>query len=422
MVTMMRMNLAAASRCGWRWMTRALFPLMVCSMVRSTIRRAVVAVLASTALAAQAQHAGHGKPQLATGAAFAADGTLWVTGVEHGRLFLQRRSVDGLWEARRSIDNANETVATNGDNAPKLAFGPAGQLVLSYTRPLAKPYTGEIRMLRSEDGGRSFSAPFTVHQDRQVITHRFESIRFDERGDLYTFWIDKRDGERAWAAAGGDLSAYDGAAVYYNVSTDGGRTFGADTKLADHSCECCRIAVVAEPGQGVAVLWRHVFPGSVRDHAFARVGTELPSVVVRASADGWVVKACPHHGPGLARAVDGGYHAVWFGERDGQQRVRYAQLSSDGSPKGDVLELPDARADHADVAVAGKRVAIVWRSFDGERMHLRAWLSEDGGRHFTLRELAATEHENDVPRLAQRGERIAVIWRTEHEIQVHDLR
>ncbi len=385
-------------------------------------RGIAAACLTCLALAAQAQHAGHGKPQLAIGAAFAPDGALWVTGVDHGRLFLQRRTAQGTWEERRLPDNGGETVATNGDNAPKLAFGREGQAVLSYTRPLAKPYTGEIRMLRSADGGRSFSAPFTVHRDRQVITHRFESVRFDERGDLYTFWIDKRDAERAWAEHGGDMSAYDGAAIYYNVSTDGGQSFGADTRLADHSCECCRIAVAAEPGQGVAVLWRHVFPGSVRDHAFARVGTGDAPALQRASADGWVVKACPHHGPGLALARDGGYHAVWFGERDGLQRARYARLARDGSPQGEVVELPDERADHADIAVAGERVAIVWRSYDGERMHLRAWLSDDGGRAFALRELATTELENDYPRLAQHGERIAVIWRTEHEIQVHDLR
>lgn len=368
-----------------------------------------------------AQHAGHGRPQLATGAAFAPDGVLWVTGVEHGRLFIEQRSTGGHWQERRWLDNGGETVATNGDNQPKLAFGRAGQLVLSYTHPLDKPYTGEIRMLRSADGGHSFSAPFTVHQDRQVITHRFDSIVFDARGDLYTFWIDKRDAERARAAHGSAVSAYDGAAVYYNVSRDGGQTFGADTRLADHSCECCRIAVSAEPQEGVAVMWRHVFPGSVRDHAFAKVGSGAASSLQRASVDGWVTQACPHHGPGIARAADGRYHAVWFGERDGRQRVRYAQLGQDGRAAGTVTELPDERADHADVAVAGARVAIVWRSFDGERMRLRAWLSVDDGRHFTLRDLAATELDNDYPRLVQQGERIAVIWRTEHEIQVHDL-
>ncbi len=371
---------------------------------------------------ATAQHAGHGKPQLATGAAFAPDGSLWVTAVDHGQLFVQQRGTDGRWGERRVIDIGGETVATNGDNRPKLAFGKHGQVVLSYTRPLAKPYTGEIRMLRSDDGGASFSAPYTVHQDRQVITHRFESILFDARGDLYTFWIDKRDAERAWAAHGGDMSVYEGAAIYYNVSTDGGRSFSEDTRLADYSCECCRIALVAEPQRGVSALWRHVFAGSVRDHAFARVGSAQPVALQRASEDGWVLKACPHHGPGLARDPSGGYHAVWFGERSGRQRVRYARLDPQGKPQRKVIELPDAKADHADVAVAGARVVIVWRSFDGERTHLRAWLSTDGGRRFRLRELATSPLENDHPRLVAQGDRIAVVWRTEDEIHVEELR
>jgi hypothetical protein len=366
-------------------------------------------------------HAGHGKPQLATGAAFAPDGSLWVVLVEHGHLYLQRHGVDGAWDERRAVDIGGETVATNGDNRPKLAFGKQGQVVLSYTRPLARPYTGEIRMLRSDDGGATFSAPFTVHQDRQVITHRFESILFDARGDLYTFWIDKRDAERTWAANGGDQLSYQGAAIYYNVSKDGGLSFGDDTRLADYSCECCRIALVAEPEQGVSVLWRHVFTGSVRDHAFARVATPRPVTLQRASDDGWVLKACPHHGPGLARDATGAYHAVWFGEREARQRVRYGRLDKNGKPQGRTVELPDARADHADIVVTGKRVVIVWRSFDGQQTHLRAWLSKDGGRHFRLRELAASAFENDHPRLIAQGKRIAVVWRTEHAIHVEHL-
>ncbi len=368
-----------------------------------------------------ARHAGHGKPQLATGAAFAPDGSLWVVAVDHGQLFVQRRAADGLWGERRIIDTGGETVATNGDNRPKLAFGKQGQVVLSYTHPLSRPYTGEIRLLHSSDGGAHFSAPVTVHHDRQVITHRFESVIFDERGDLYTFWIDKRDAERTWAAHGGDPASYDGAAIYYNVSTDGGQTFGEDSKLADYSCECCRIALVAEPGQGVAALWRHVYPGSVRDHAFARLQPSRPVALQRASHDDWVLKACPHHGPGLARAAGGGYHAVWFGERKGRQRARYARLDANGKPQQTVRELPDAQADHADVAAAGKRVAIVWRSFDGQQTRLRAWLSSDGGRHFRLRELAASPLQNDHPRLIARGRQIAVVWRTEHDIHVETL-
>lgn len=390
------------------------------------VRRFLLLVAALAGLAwlapATAQHAGHGKPQLASSAAFAPDGSLWLVGVEHGKLFVQRRARGGAWDERRLLDHGDDVVATNGDNRPKLAFGPNGRVAISYTRPLSKPYTGEIRMLRSDDGGVSFSAPFTVHEDRQVITHRFDSILFDARGDLYTFWIDKRDAERAWAAANGDPAAYEGAAVYYNVSTDGGKSFGPDIRLADYSCECCRIAVAAEPEGGVALLWRHVFPGSVRDHAFAVVGSGRPAAVERASFDQWVLKACPHHGPGLARDAKGGYHAVWFGDKAGRQRVRYGRLDASGRPQGKPRELPDERAEHADIALAGDAVFIVWRSFDGERTRLRAWISQDGGRRFGLRELGSSPLQNDHPRLAAQDGRVAVVWRTENDIQVHDLR
>ena len=75
----------------------------------------------------------------------------------------------------------------------------------------------------------------------RVITHRFESLALDAQGALHTVWIDKRDLEAAPRV--GNKLAYRGAAIYRNVSLDGGATFGPDTKVADHSCECCRIAL-----------------------------------------------------------------------------------------------------------------------------------------------------------------------------------
>src|SRR5688500_13121414 len=179
-------------------------------------------------------------------------------------------------------------------------------------------------------GDATVSRPFTVHRDRQLITHRFESIAFDASGALHTFWIDKRDLEAIGAKSD---QRYAGAAIYRNVSLDSGRTFGPDIKLADHSCECCRIALAPTPSGGIAAMWRHVFDGSVRDHAFAIVerGGEQATKPQRASFDEWKIDACPHHGPGLAAASDG-YHAVWFGIRGDEPAVRYARLDASGKP------------------------------------------------------------------------------------------
>ena len=358
---------------------------------------------------------------LSVGTAVAPDGLLWVVGLDRqGGLFVQTAADSGgQWSDPRLLDIGGDKVAADGENRPKIAFGPDNRVVISYTQPLARPYTGEIRMLRSEDGGASFSPPFTVHQDRQVITHRFESLAFDARGVLHTVWIDKRDQVQAAREAGGESRRgdYRGAAIYRNESRDAGRSFGPDLKLADHSCECCRIALAPTPDGGIAAMWRHVFAPNIRDHAFAVLG-DAAAHPVRASADDWKLDACPHHGPGLTPAAGGGYHAVWFGEKAGRAAVRYGRLAADGQPRGEVRELPDTRAEHADVLATGPRVAIAWRSFDGERTRLRAWLSADDGTSFIQRELASSNDENDHPRLLATPAGMRVLWRTAKEIHV----
>lgn len=367
------------------------------------------------------------RAQLASGVAWAPDGRLWLVGLDaQNRLFMQTAPAHDLqrWSAPRVLDTEGDAISADGENRPKLAFGPRGQVVISYTQPRARPYTGWIRMLRSGDGGQTFSAPFTVHADRQEITHRFESIAFDAQGVLHTVWIDKRDMEAAPRA--GKKSSYRGAAIYRNTSVDGGATFGSDIKLADHSCECCRIALARGADGRLRALWRHVFEPNVRDHAFAVLADDAAAKVVRATFDGWQVDACPHHGPGLALAADGGFHAVWFGIRregaDDVAAVRYARLNADGSPRLDsVRALPDEGAEHADVLAWNQRVALVWRSVQGARSTLFAWLSSDGGQTFRLHTLAQVQGDNDHPRLAQQGERLVVVWRNMKEVQVHEL-
>jgi hypothetical protein len=352
-------------------------------------------------------------------AAFAPDGTLWIVGLnDDHRLFVQQTRDLAGWSTPRILDTGGDTIAADGENRPKIAFGPKGAVAISYTQPLSKPYTGKIRMLRSANNGATFSAPFTVHRDRQVITHRFESIAFDATGALHTLWIDKRDLEAARLQD--PQASYVGAAVYRNVSTDGGRTFGSDLKLADHSCECCRIALAPTPEGGIAAMWRHVFEGNIRDHAFATIapGGKSASVIRRASFDEWQIDACPHHGPGLAPAAGGGYHAVWFGIRGNDAAVRYSRLAANGEPRGEARVLPDVAAEHAHIHSIGESVAIVWRSFDGERTQYAAWISQDNGKSFAVRKLGSTADENDHPFLIRRNRELFAIWRTRKEIRI----
>jgi hypothetical protein len=350
-----------------------------------------------------------------------------------GRLVTQVHQGAQGWSTPRALDIGADQLQADGENSPKLAFGPGGVAVISYTQALSKPFTGAIRLLRSSDGGANFAPPITVHQDRQEITHRFEAMAFDARGRLHLVWIDKRDLELARKAG----RPYEGAALYRSYSDDGGASFAPELKLTDASCECCRIALAPAADGGLAALWRHVFAGSVRDHGFARLDGEARAPM-RATEDGWVLKGCPHHGPGLAAAADGGWHAVWFGQRDGLAAVRYGQLAGDGNPRGKVMVLPDAAAEHAAIAAQGDCVAIVWRAFDGKAMLWRAWLSTNQGRSFSLRTLGRTAGDSDHPRLvvgpaaasasassaspAAGSARMLALWNTvEQGVQLVDL-
>ena len=375
------------------------------------------------------------RPQLAVGTAFAPDGSLWLVGLNaESQLFVQsalppKEGGSHQWSAPRIIDTGGDAISADGENHPKLAFGPKGWVVISYSKPLATRFTALVRMLRSTDGGSTFSAPVTLHTDLQEIAHSFDSIVFDAKGALHAVWLDKRDGERAPKL--GDKSTYRGSAVYRKVSLDGGATFGADLRVADHSCECCRIAVAQGTDGRAYAMWRHVFEPNVRDHAFAALdaggaGAPTDAQPMRATFDNWRVDGCPHHGPGLSATAQGGFHTVWFGIRKQGDAdvagVRYARLNANGSPVLDSARaLPDARAEHADVLAVGERVAVVWRSTDGARSSAKAWLSSDGGRNFREQLLGEVNGPNDYPRLLQHAGKFVVVWRNEKEVKVHGI-
>jgi hypothetical protein len=369
------------------------------------------AVCAAEAMPAKAKKV---RVELGASAAFSPDGLLYAVAKQGEHLLFYRSSNEGVsWSAPVVVNAQPEAISADGENRPKLAFTKDGGVLVSWTRPFSKPSTGEIRLARSDDGER-FSAPITVHQDRAEITHRFESMLAAPDGRVLLAWIDKRDLEKAKAGK----EAYRGAAIYAAVSTDGGRSFQPEKKLADHSCECCRLASAIDADGTPFFMWRHVFAPNERDHAIVRIKADgSPEALQRATFDRWKIDGCPHHGPSLAVDTAGVRHAVWFNQKDGEGRVFYGRLSTDaaGTSVDGQRSVGGERAEHADLAVAGQRVALVWKEFDGEQAKIRAELSEDGGKTFRILDLAASAGPSDQPRALSHGKKLYAFWRSERE-------
>lgn len=387
-------------------MKQALTHLIVCSAALLAIASATAAQTAPRRTPTQAGMAA--QAGLGASALFADDGTLWAVSKQGNHPVVQRSDDQGrTWSAAVAVAGDAEMVAADGDSRPKIALGPDAALYVTWTRPLSKPFTGEVRFARSLDGGKRWSQAITVHADRQEITHRFDALAVDRQGHIFVAWIDKRDQELARAAGG----KYRGAAVYFAVSDDGGQSFRGDYRVAEHSCECCRIALSVLSEGGVLAMWRHVFAPNVRDHAVAVLNPDgSVGPMRRATFDHWAVDACPHHGPSLARAADGTVHAVWFNLGPEHPGISYGRLR-DGSVQGQ-RQIGGDSAEHADLAVSGDRVAIAWKRFDGKRTWLEALRSDDAGQNWHPLQLTSSSGQTDQPRLLVHEGRFHVFWNT----------
>ncbi len=346
---------------------------------------------------------------LAATVAFDARGRLWLATVQDGHVWLRYSSDLGKTFSLPAHVNAEpERIAADGENRPKLGFGKHGEVYVSWTQSLEVPFAGHVRFAHSRDGGKTFSAPITVNDDRAPISHRFDSLIVDGAGRVHLVWLDKR----AKDAAGG---AYAGIALYHAMSTDGAR-FGPNSKLADHTCECCRIAVALDTDGVPAALWRHVFDKNTRDHALLRL--DGASALMRASHDDWRVDGCPHHGPALSIGPDGVYHLAWFTGAPGRTGLYYRRSHDQGKKFTEPMRFgnTDAQPARPQVLSFGKRVVLAWKEFDGKSSLVRAMGSRDGGATWSAPEtLARTAGASDHPQLLHDRGRAFLGWQAVNE-------
>lgn len=349
-----------------------------------------------------AAHSGHG-------ATFDASGRLWRAAVEGAHLVVSHSDDEGRTFAEAvTVNPVAEKILADGDNRPKIVAAGNGDLYVSWTQGLGKPYAGHIRFSRSLDGGRSFSPPITVNDDLQPISHRFDALVVDAPGRIHLAWLDRRDEARIGAAGG----EYAGLSLYYAMSADRGAGFTPDVRLVEHTCECCRVGFAVDR-DGVPVLfWRHVYDGNFRDHAMLRLdGRSEP---LRVSNDGWAIDACPHHGGALSIGEDNVYHFVWFsgGPRPGLHYARSTDAGRSVSPAEDFGDF-SRRAGHPYVLAAGERVARTWKEDDGEPTVVWGQQSRDSGASWSRpRKLASAAAASDHPLLIRRGEDLFLTWNT----------
>ena len=343
--------------------------------------------------------------------AVAPDGTLWLAARVGDRLFVARTADGGRTLSPVAIDTNGATLDWGPDARPQLAFAPDGTVALAYATFRDDRFNGEVFLTRSTDGGAHFAAPTPITDVQE--SQRFPQIAFDRDGHLLALWLDKR-GRIAARAQG---QAYPGAGLAVAQAPDAHASLGQAQLVQENTCECCRIALAFTPEGRAVALFRNIFPGGVRDHAVVTFdGLDHPGPLHRVSIDDWRTDACPHHGPSLAIATDGSYHAAWYSQGAKRQGLFYARSTDAGAswsepmplgPKGQALSRPHV------LAVRGA-VWLAWKAFDGEATRVMVMASHDAGAHWGAARAAATANGNsDHPILVDRGGQAFLSWQTD---------
>jgi hypothetical protein len=350
-------------------------------------------------------HEAHTMPQkssMAISVAFDGAGALWRASVHDGFVLVDKSSDLGkTFSVAAKVNQSTQKIGADGEARPKIAISPEGNIYLTWTEALKKPFAGYIWFARSVNYGKSFEKPYIVHQDRAEITHRFDALNVAPDGNITVTWVDKRDLIAAKAAG----KKYDGAAIYYAISKDAGKTFEQEKKLTDSSCECCRIALANKPDGTVVAMWRHVFAGSERDHAIAEINSNKEPALVRASYGRWKIDGCPHHGATLAYGEGFGYHMAFFDGAGDKPSLMVARMDGEAwvsSPPKKFGNMKNS-AGHPSLLSLSEEVWLVWKETNtAKATEIYQMKSGDGGKSWDdAKVIFTTKDKTDYPQLIE---------------------
>ncbi|MBA5863846.1 MAG: hypothetical protein GDA65_14210 [Nitrospira sp. CR1.1] len=277
-----------------------------------------------------------------------------------------------------------------------------------------QPFATELRLSRSNDGGRTFQPSILVNDDPGVIQHTFDALHRDAEGRFHFSWIDGREGKKD-------------PGTYVARSLDQGKTVTSNRKVDEGTCVCCRTAITSGPDGTVYVAWRKIFEGNVRETVVARSTdhgeTFEPSVIV--GHDQWVFPACPHRPASMGVDRHGRLYVVWYTEGTDEIPAVYLAFSDDRgrtfSAKRQLNVSKNTFPDHPQIAVDQEgRVVVIWEEQGPVKRDVVMSASTDRGATFTTPQ-KLNDRKSQTPVVAvNRHGLFAMAW-MEHGMPGHKI-
>ena len=311
--------------------------------------------------------------------ATAPDGGFFVAWVNHNAnsqsdVMLARYDSEGAPSGSPVMVNQQAGVATawRGD-PPSVAVADKSVYVLWTARVESNGKKGtDLYLSVSHDQGKSFAPAVKVNDDKLPGAHGMHSLAVANDGKIYAAWLDERNisAPKPSKHAGGHHMESN-RELFVAHSTDGGKTFSANRKVAENVCPCCKTALAVSTDGTLYTSWRQVLPGNFRHIAVASStdgGSSFSSPVI-VSDDKWMLQGCPVSGPSLSADASGTLKVVWYAAgEDAAPGLYFAETRDKGrtfSPRS--LLMQEAVKGTPAIAGANDRAVAIWQGSVGQQ-------------------------------------------------------
>lgn len=311
---------------------------------------------------------------------------------------------DGNWEIfyKRSTDGGTswgaDTRLTNIDsaNSEKPTIAVNGSVVHVVWQDIRDGYYSEIYYKRSTDGGINWTADIRLTNMSNGKDNPSIAV---SGSNVHIVWFDSRE------SLNGE--------IYYKLSTDGGITWGIDTRLTNNTA-VSKFPSIAVSGSNVHVVWHENRDGNYE--IYYKRSTDgglnwgVDTRLTNNTANSWFPSV----------AVSGSIvNVVWQDERHGSNNVEiyYKRSTDNGISWGIDTRLTNNTysSEYPSIVASGSIVHIVWNDFSDGNWEIYYNRSSDGGLNWGANtRLTDNVADSKLPHIAVSGSIVHVVW--------HDLK
>jgi hypothetical protein len=260
------------------------------------------------------------------------------------------------WQPDVRLTNNSAYSALSYNNARNIA---ANGSVLHVVFSDDRDGNPEIYYKRSTNAGASWGAETRLTNN--TASSELPSVSVSGQV-VHIVWEDQRDGN---------------SEIYYKRSTDGGLTWGADTRLTNNSADS-ELPSVSVSGMVVHIAWQ-----DMRDGNWEIYYKRSTDSGVSWGVDTRLTTAPAESGYPSVSISGQVVHIAWEDNRDGNYEIYYKHSLDGGVNWGGDIRLSNEPAGSGDpcVAVSGQVVHVIWHDDRHSSFHYEIYYkrSTDGG-------------------------------------------